>query len=158
MLAGLAQKCRLDDFAGHPVAASTAAPILNDPHLLGTHAHHNSTRNLTICNSKQASRIGLNPRHVSLLPDERPFNQVALPDELCGKRAGGLVIQLARGANLNQPPLVQQRDAVSDRERFFLVVRDINRRAPGRLADPPDFRAHLLAEPRIQVGKRFIQQ
>ena len=72
--------------------------------------------------------------------DDRPRQQVGLPDEIRDEAARRAVVQLARRADLRDPPVLHHRDAVGDAQRLLLVVRHVDRREPRRLADPADLR------------------
>src|SRR6478609_6582570 len=50
------------------------------------------------------------------------------------------------------------RNAVRNRKRFFLVVRDIDRRNTEGLLKLTDFAAHLDAQLSVKIGQRFVQQ
>ena len=49
-------------------------------------------------------------------------------------------------------------DAVAHAERFAAVVRDVERGEAAFLADAADLGAHEVAEARVEVGERFVEQ
>ncbi len=53
---------------------------------------------------------------------------------------------------------VHHRDAVGDRERLLLVVRDVDRRDPELELDPPDLLAQLHAHLRVERRERLVEE
>ena len=54
--------------------------------------------------------------------------------------------------------LMQQEQAVAERHRFNLVVRDVKARDMQALLEAADFATHLDAQLRIQVGQWLVEQ
>ena len=75
-----------------------------------------------------------------------------------GDEAGGRPSEhVARGAHLLDEPVVHDHDAVGERHRLDLVVGDvIDGRVPRRGA--ADLDAHLLAQRRVEVRQRLVEQ
>ena len=46
----------------------------------------------------------------------------------------------------------------SHRQRFYLIMRDINHGGAGLLMQPLQLTAHIHPELRVQIGKRLIEQ
>ena len=95
--------------------------------------------------------------------DEPAVDCMALHD-VCGaeeighERAARRPVDGGRVANLLDVPAVHHHDAVGDRQRLRLVVRDVERgdvEAPLQLAD---FEPHLLAQLGVEVGQRLVEQ
>ncbi len=84
--------------------------------------------------------------------------QVGRAHELGGKARGGLAVDVGRPADLLELAGVHQSDAVGDRHRLLLVVRDIERGDAERLLQLADLAAHADAQARIEVGKRLVEQ
>ena len=63
-----------------------------------------------------------------------------------------------RRAELNQIPFIKYSDAVRHAESFAPVMRDVNGCHSAFLADPPDFQPHGVAQPGVEIGKRFVKQ
>ena len=55
-------------------------------------------------------------------------------------------------------PAAHDRDAVAERHRLGLVVRDVEHRRAQLVLDPRDLRAHLHAQLRVQVRERLVHQ
>ena len=62
-----------------------------------------------------------------------------------------MLIQLVGHTNLFQPPLIEDRDAVAQVERLFLLVRHEHRGDPHALDDFPQLVARALAQRGIEV-------
>ncbi len=86
------------------------------------------------------------------------LEDVRAADEIGDERAGRPLVDLARGADLFDPALREDGDAVGEGERLGLVVGDVDR----RLAEPPlqktQLVAHLDAQLEVQVGQRLVEQ
>ncbi len=59
---------------------------------------------------------------------------------------------------MGDPAGVDDRHAIRDGERLFLVVRDIDGGESELLAQPPDLGAHLNAQAGIEVGEGLIEK
>src|SRR5207248_5837812 len=84
--------------------------------------------------------------------------QVRLADELSGVSCGGARVSLAWRRDLFQGPVPQKSDAVGERHRFFLVVRDKKKGDADFPLERLQFALHLLAQIRIERRERFIEQ
>ena len=60
--------------------------------------------------------------------------------------------------DLGDPALAHHRDTVRYCKRFGLIVRDIYRRDAGLRCSRLQLDAHLLAQLRVEIGKRFVEQ
>ena len=49
-------------------------------------------------------------------------------------------------------------DAVGQRHRFFLIVRDVERGDAEPLLQRAEFVAHLRAQPGVEIGQRLVEQ
>ena len=54
--------------------------------------------------------------------------------------------------------MVEHREAVAHRERFLLVVGDVDERQPHVLLDVLQLDLHLLAQLQVERAERFVQQ
>ena len=79
-------------------------------------------------------------------------------DEARDELAGRLLIHLARRADLCEPALVEDDDAVADFHRLFLVVRDEDGRDVQFVVEVDEHLAQLLADFRVHGGERFVEQ
>ena len=87
-----------------------------------------------------------------------PRSRFGLADESGGEDGRRPVVDLGRGPFLHDAPLVHEDDAVGHRERFFLVVRDVEERGAQLLLDAPQLELHRLAQLEIECGQRLVQQ
>ena len=67
-------------------------------------------------------------------------------------------VQIVGLAALEQPALVHDADAVGERERFFLVVRDEDRRDAELALDLADRAAQFLADLGVERTERLVHQ
>ena len=79
-------------------------------------------------------------------------------DEARHEHVGRLVVELLRRADLLQPAVAHDRDAVAHRHRLGLVVGDVQRRRPELLVQARDVRAHLDAQLGVEVRQRLVHQ
>ncbi len=86
------------------------------------------------------------------------LHEVRAADEIGDEGARRPLVDLARRADLLDPALRQDGDAVGQGERLGLIVGDVD----GRLAEPPlqvaQLVAHLDAQLEVQVGQRLVEQ
>ena len=69
-----------------------------------------------------------------------------------------LVIDLELGPHLLDPPLVHDGDAVAHRQRFLLVVRDVEEGDVELLLIAADLDLHLGPELAIEIGERLVEK
>ena len=79
-------------------------------------------------------------------------------DELGDEQVGRLVVELLRRVDLLQEPVAHHGDAVAERHRLDLVVRDVDRRHLEVALEPRDLGAHLHAQLRVEVRERLVHQ
>ena len=80
------------------------------------------------------------------------------PDEARHERVRRAVVEHARGVALLQQAVLQHRDAVAERHRLGLVVRDVDRRRGEPRLQLGDVGAHLDAQLGIEVRERLVHQ
>ena len=80
------------------------------------------------------------------------------PDEARHERIGGTEIDVLRRADLRDVPVVDHRDPVGERERFRLVMRDIDRGDADLALQPLELAAHLVAQLGIEIRERLVEQ
>ena len=90
--------------------------------------------------------------------DDRRLEPVHRPDELRHERGRGRAVHLGRRADLLDPAAVHHGDAIGDRERLLLVVRDVDRRDPELELDAADLLAQLHAHLRVERRERLVEQ
>ena len=70
----------------------------------------------------------------------------------------GPLVQVERRARLLDDAVTQQHDAVGHRHGLDLVVRDVDHGLAQLLVQPLDLAAHLVAQLRVEVGQRFVEE
>ena len=94
----------------------------------------------------------------ALGPHARALHQVGLAEEARDERRRRPLVGLVRRADLLGAALVHHHDAVGERHRLALVVRDQDgRRADGAL-DLAQLDLHLLAQLGVEVRQRLVEQ
>ena len=68
------------------------------------------------------------------------------------------MVQLLGRSRLQQLSFLEQRNAVGDRERIFLIVRHEHRRHANAAKHRAQVIAHRLAQRRIQIGERLVEK
>ena len=68
------------------------------------------------------------------------------------------MVEILRGAFLDDAALVHHRDPVGHGHRLFLVVRHINGGDRQAALQVADFLPHLDPQLRIQIGKRLVEK
>ena len=74
------------------------------------------------------------------------------------RRVGRLAIELRWRRDLQQPAAVHHRDAVGQRHRFGLVVRDVDHRRAGARVEAGELVFHRRAQMHVEVGQRLVEQ
>ena len=105
---------------------------------------------LAACGSEEPS--GTDPRYAVRSIENLPVEEVRLPDEVGNEDAAGLLVDLRRGALLHDRALVHQHDPIRHRQRFLLVVRDVEEGRTELLLDPAQFELHRLAKLEVERG------
>ncbi len=88
----------------------------------------------------------------------RAEHQVRRAEERRDEARAGALIERARLADLLEAAAIHDADAVRHAERFFLVVRDHDRRDADRALDVADRAAQLLADLRVERTERLVEQ
>ena len=89
---------------------------------------------------------------------QRPLEVVHVADEVGHERGGGRVVDLAGRAELVDPALVHDRDAVGHGHRLLLVVRDHDEGDADVALDRLELDLHGLAELQVQRAERLVEQ
>jgi hypothetical protein len=79
-------------------------------------------------------------------------------DEVGDERGLGPVVDLARAADLLDPAAVHDGDPVGHRERFLLVVRDVDEGRPDVALNRLQLQLHLLAELHVERAERLVEE
>ena len=78
-------------------------------------------------------------------------------DELRNKEVLGTLVQLLRGAHLRDLSEFQHHDAIRQRHRLNLIMGHVDHGRAQALVQLGDFKAHLNAQCRIEIGQRLIK-
>ena len=83
---------------------------------------------------------------------------IGLADEVRDERVLGLVVDILRRADLLDFALVHDDNRVGHGQRFFLIVRDIDKRNAHALLDVLKLVLHILAQAKVQSAQRLVEQ
>ena len=83
---------------------------------------------------------------------------VSLSNELGNKGSRRLFVYFTWRPYLLHPPVVHNHNAVRERQRLFLVMRNKNRGDSNCFQDLNQLCPHLLAKLRIEVAQRFVKK
>ena len=90
--------------------------------------------------------------------DHRAGQQVGLADEVGDVARGRPVVQVARGADLRDPPLPHEHDPVAHGERLLLIVRHVDEGDAQVGLQVLELELHLLPQLEIECAERLVQQ
>jgi hypothetical protein len=96
------------------------------------------------------------PEHAGL--DELPAQEVRAPDEAGHEAITRALVQIALGADLLDGAGRHHHEAVGHRERLVLVVRDHHGRQAERALELADLDTDFLAQLRVEVRQRLVEQ
>jgi hypothetical protein len=74
------------------------------------------------------------------------------------ERRVGVIVDLLRGPDLDGAPGIEDGDAIGHHHRLLSVVRDVDGGDAKVLLERLDLVPHLLADPRVKIGERFVEQ
>ena len=97
-------------------------------------------------------------RHHTEARGDVPFEHVAAADEFGHERARRRTVHLGRRSRLDDAPFVHHRDAIAHAQRFGLIVRDVDHRDSEPPLQRAQLQAHLLAQTRVEVRERLVEQ
>src|SRR5262249_4112146 len=79
-------------------------------------------------------------------------------DEIGDEPAGGPLVELLGRRYLEHAPVAHDGDAIGQRERLLLIMRDVHGRDAQLLLELTDLGAHLDADLRVEVRQGLVQQ
>jgi hypothetical protein len=88
----------------------------------------------------------------------RPAHEQVRAGEFGDERAGRRRDQLRRRPELHEVPLVENADAIGERRRVVVIVRDEERREPGAAEVPAELAADARFRVRVECGERLVEQ
>ena len=83
---------------------------------------------------------------------------IAHAHKLRDERGAGLPINFFRLADLHDASLVHHDDDIGHTQRFFLIVRHVNRRDADAPLETANFQAQALPHFRVEIRQRFVEQ
>ena len=159
VLAGLAEERVLSEGALEGVALARAA---GDGYLLRPYAYHARGAR---------ARAGEVRSHAGQSPDVRigdktravdfgyaAGDEIGLADEGRDECVCRMAVHVVGAADLDDVAGRQHREALGHRQRFLLVVGDVDGGDARLAVDALDLRAHLEAELGVEVGERLVEQ
>ena len=100
--------------------------------------------------------------HVNLVLRAREFGieevHLRRADEARDELVDGVIVKGLRRVHLLHEAVLHDDDTRTHGHRFDLIVRNVNERGGKSVMDLGDFRSHLCAEFRVEVGKRFVEK
>ena len=87
-----------------------------------------------------------------------PAQDIGLAEEVRHEQVARRLVDLERRAALHDPARLEHDDAVGEREGLLLVVCHQDRRDAQLALQRADLVAHLLAEARVEVRERLVEQ
>ena len=91
---------------------------------------------------------------------ERPFEEIhtRAADEACDEQVRRACVELGGVCDLLELAEAHDGDAVAERHRLDLIVRDVDRRDSDLLVEESDLRSHLGSQFRVEVRKRLVHE
>ena len=111
-----------------------------------------------VMRQRQQQRAEPHRRHLALTALDRHRHDVGVADEVGDEMAVRLLVQAARRAVLRDARHAHHHDAVGDRQRLLLVVRDVDRGERQALLQLADLLAHVAAQLGVEIGQRLVEQ
>ena len=96
-----------------------------------------------------------------LRPLDRPhraLDEIVDADEISHETGGGPLVERLGRPHLADFSEAEDRDAIRHRQRFFLVVRHVDRGDAELLLELADLRPHLHADLGVEIGERLVEQ
>jgi hypothetical protein len=151
-----ADELQLDDGPAADDGHHELVPVLGENHVLRP---HDDGRFVTAAQRSRPAvhlEVRLAELHVAIAI--RPEHQVGCPQERRYEARAGPLIQRTRLADLLKAAAIHHADAIRHAERFFLVVRDHDRRDADRALNLTDRAPELLANLRVECAERLVEQ
>ena len=83
---------------------------------------------------------------------------IGLTDKRCNEGGGGPLIDLGARCNLLEDTIPHDGDAITHCQRFFLVVRDIDKGNAELLLIAPDFDFHFRPQFTVEICQWLVQK
>ena len=90
--------------------------------------------------------------------EHHAVNDIGFADEICDKGVDRLVVDVGRAADLLDNAVVHNDNAVTHRQRLFLVVGDVDKGDAGTLLNALQLDLHVLAQLEVEGTERLVEQ
>ena len=90
--------------------------------------------------------------------EHHAVNDIGFTDEIRNKGVDRLVVDIGRAADLLDNAVVHNDNAVTHRQRFFLVVCDVDKGDAGALLNTLQLDLHVLAQLEVEGAERLVEQ
>src|SRR5438045_5717081 len=84
--------------------------------------------------------------------------QTRFADEVCNEPRSWVLVEIGRRAELLDAAIIEYRDPVAHRQRFFLIVRHVDNRNPEIAVKLFNLKLHLLPQFLVQRAKRLVHE
>ena len=98
------------------------------------------------------------PARPTIASATAPVSRFDVPTKPATNRRRGPLVDLGRRADLLDPAVVEDRQAVAHRERLLLVVGHVDERDADLLLDRLELDLHLLAELEVERAERLVEE
>lgn len=102
--------------------------------------------------------LGLNEAVVAVHRDDLAVEEVRVADERGDEARGRRLVDARRAVELLDPALVDDRDAIRERHRLALVVRNVHKRDTDPIVNRVEFEKHVLTELEVKRRERLVQE
>ena len=137
-------------------------PRLGELHVLGTHRENDAVgaAQIVVGQDLDFAELGAHAEMPGLgaAPEDRAVQKIRRSDEVGDELGARPLVDFARRADLLDMALVHHRDRVRERERLALVVGHVDRGDPELALQAFQLEAHQLAQLRVEVGERLIEE
>ena len=90
--------------------------------------------------------------------EHHAVNDIGFADEIRNKGVDRLVVDIGRAADLLDNAVVHNDNAVTHRQRLFLVVGDVDKGDAGTLLNALQLDLHVLAQLEVEGAERLVEQ
>jgi hypothetical protein len=148
---------RSQELAGEHVAGDDVAvrSVLGHENVLAADRRA-QLRRLLVCGHAERD-VGPRERDVRRV-DRLDLEDVAHAEEVGDRGAARSAVDLVGRADLDDAAVLHHRDAVGQRERLLLVVRDVDGGEPESLLQLAQVAAQAMAQAGVEVGQRLVEQ
>ena len=133
--------------------------VSRSPPSVATRIRRNAPTNTTSGDRcRLAVAVQLDPLGADRDPTPAAFDDVRRADEPGDEFGRRPLVDLVGGADLLDPPVVEDGEVVAHRQRFLLVVRDVDERHPELALERLEEDLHLLAKLQVECAERLVEE